>query len=153
MTPTVAGAGTPGNRTGAFRWRQLVGVPALAACLALPGCGHTVLGPSGPLATGRWTSDSACLAVADSGCDLIVGCGHGRFSRPVVGSDGRFEVDGTYRIEAGPISTTPPPPAHFSGSLNGSRLTLTVAPTSDGLPPATFIFTLTGGGNCPVQCL
>ena len=42
-------------------------------------------------------------------------------------ADGTFEVNGTYRIEAGPISINPAPPAMFSGILSAQTLTLQVA--------------------------
>src|SRR5713101_1604795 len=45
------------------------------------------------LATGRWTGDGACLAVSDTGCNLAVGCGHGQFPRPIIRSDGTFDID------------------------------------------------------------
>jgi len=113
--------------------------------------------PAGPaeiaLTTGRWTGSGACLSVTEAMCNLVVGCGHGQFQRPMVGSDGTFEVDGTYRIEVGPISINPAPPAHFSGSVTGSRLILTVVP-SGSLPTASYSMTATsGGGTCSVPCL
>src|SRR4029453_14855313 len=115
---------------------------ALVACCGLLGCTRTPASPGeGPLATGRWTGDGVCLSVTDSGCNLAVGCGHGQFRRPVIRADGTFEVDGTYRIQGGPISIEPAPPAHFSGSLAGSRLTLTVVPTGGSLRPASYSMT------------
>jgi hypothetical protein len=87
--------------------------------------------------------------VTETECNLAVGCGHGHFSRPTVRADGTFDVDGTYRIEAGPISIDPAPPAHFWGSLTGSRLILNVMP-SGSLPPASYAMTPTTGGTCPI---
>src|SRR5215510_14232438 len=80
-------------------------------------CGETATEPGDTmiLTTGRWTGDGACLSVAADGCDLVVGCGHGQFPVPTARADGTFQVDGTYRIEAGPISINPAPPATFSG--------------------------------------
>src|SRR6266851_6035991 len=107
------------------RRRARVLVVALVAFGGLLGCHDNPSGPgAGPLATGRWTGDGACLTVTDTGCNLAVGCGHGQFARPTLRADGTFDVDGTYRIEVGPVSITPAPPAHFSGSLVGSLLTL-----------------------------
>jgi hypothetical protein len=85
-------------------------------------------------------------------CNLAVGCGHGRFAKPILRADGTFDVDGTYRIEAGPISIEPAPPAHFSGVVSGSRLTLRVAP-SGSLPLASYSMSLTAAGTCPIPCL
>jgi len=116
-------------------------------------CSHNPTGPgAGPLAAGRWTGDGACLSVASAGCDLTVGCGHGRFAQPTVRADGTFDVDGTYRIEVGPISIEPAPPAHFSGVVSGSRVTLTVVP-SGSLSPATYSMIRTTTGTCSIPCV
>jgi hypothetical protein len=104
------------------------------------------------LPNGRWAGDGACLAVADAGCDLVVGCGHGQFPKPVIGVDGGFDLDGTYRIEAGPVSLDPPPPAHFSGSVTGSFLLLKVVP-SDPLPAASYTLRPSTAGTCLVPCV
>lgn len=117
---------------------------ALAAC-------HSPTEPD--LATGRWIGDGACLSVADSGCNLVAGCGHGQFPRPVLQSNGTFEIDGTYRIEAGPIGIDPAPPAHFSGTQIGPTLVLTVVPTASGLLPATYTMSPTSAGTCTVPCV
>src|SRR5579864_3055499 len=128
-------------------------VVALVACSSLLGCHGSPTGPGdGPLATGRWTGDGACLSVTDTGCNLAVGCGHGQFPQPTIRADGTFDVDGTYRIEVGPISIEPAPPAHFSGVVIGSRITLTVMP-SGPLPAATYSITPTSAGTCPVACV
>jgi len=104
------------------------------------------------LAAGRWTGGGACLSVSDSQCELAVGCGHGKFPKPIIRNDGTFDVDGTYRIEVGPVSINPPPPAHFSGSLVGSTLTLNVIPTGS-LPPATYSLKPTTPGGCTPPCV
>ena len=126
---------------------------AFVACGGLLACNGNSAGPSeGPLATGRWTGDGACLSVADTGCNLAVGCGHGQFPRPIIRADGTFDVDGTYRIEVGPISIEPAPPAHFSGVVLGSRVTLNVMP-SGSLPAAVYSMTPTTAGTCPIPCV
>jgi hypothetical protein len=90
--------------------------------------------------------------VTESSCNFVAGCGHGQFPRPVVSESGTFEVDGTYRIEAGPVSIQPAPPARFSGSLIGGRLILTVTPAAP-LQPASYSMILNGTGTCSVPCL
>jgi hypothetical protein len=90
--------------------------------------------------------------VADTSCSLAVGCGHGEFPRPTIRADGTFDVDGTYRIEVGPISINPAPPAHFSGAVTGSRLRVNVAP-SGSLLPASYSMTSTTTGTCPIPCV
>jgi len=127
---------------------------ALVWCCGLLACNRGPAGPGeGPLATGRWTGEGACLSVSETGCNLAVGCGHGQFSRPIIRPDGTFDADGTYRIEVGPISIEPAPPAHFSGSMSGSRLTLTVVPTAGSLRPASYSMTLASNGGCPIPCV
>ena len=127
---------------------------ALAVSGCFSGCHDTSTGPSeGPLAFGRWTGDGACLSVTDMGCNLGVGCGHGQFPRPLLRADGTFDVDGTYRIEVGPVSIDPAPPAHFSGSVAGSDLILNVVPTAGSLKPASYSMTPTSAGTCPIPCV
>src|SRR5207249_4815937 len=130
--------------------RAALGAVALGAFLTA--C-HGPTAPEQTLPIGRWTGDGACLAVAETQCDVAVGCGHGQFPRPAVRADGTFDVDGTYRVEVGPISTDPPPPAHFSGSVRDGIVILTVVP-SGGVPPrATFTMRPASAGRCPVPCL
>ena len=67
------------------------------------------------------------MTVADT-CTMTSGCAHGQFPRPTLRDDGTFDIDGTYRIEIGPVSYEPAPSAHFSGSVVGSKMVLTVTP-------------------------
>jgi len=135
------------------RWASRLFVVALVACGGLSACNRNPAGPSeGPLANGRWTGNGGCLSVTDSGCNLAIGCGHGQFPRPIIRADGTFDVDGTYRIEVGPISIEPAPAAHYSGVVIGSRLILNVTP-SGSLPPASFSMTPTTAGTCPIPCV
>jgi hypothetical protein len=123
-------------------------------CGFLVGCDVNPTEPrEAPLANGRWTGNGACLSVTDEGCNLAVGCGHGQFPKPTIRADGTFDVDGTYRIEAGPVSINPAPPAHFSGSVNGSTLILNVAPTFESLPPASYSMKSSAAGSCPIPCV
>jgi hypothetical protein len=71
----------------------------------------------------------------------------------MIRADGTFDVDGTYRIEVGPISIEPAPPAHFSGSISSSRLILTVVPTAGSLQLASYSMTPTSVGTCPIPCV
>jgi len=129
-------------------------IAVTVACCALAACGSNPNAPRpGPLADGGWSGGGACLSVAESGCNLTAGCGHGQFPRPTIRDDGTFDADGTYRIEAGPISNAPPPPAHFHGSLLGSTLTVTVVP-SNGLLTVTYVLSPSAsGGSCGVACV
>lgn len=106
------------------------------------------------LTMGRWIGDGACLSVAQDGCDLVIGCGHGQFPLPVLRADGTFEAQGTYRVEVGPISINPAPPATFSGISIGKTLTVRVTPSDPSLGPASYVLQLTGAsGKCAVPCV
>jgi hypothetical protein len=129
-------------------------------CVLLGACSAET--PAQPAATmlsaGTWTGNG-CLSVATDGCDLVVGCGHGRFSVPTVRADGTFDVEGTYRVEAGPVSIDPAPPATFSGVVRGQTLTLTVTPhDASGRPTANalqFVLQFTGAASrgCVTACV
>jgi len=125
------------------------------AAVLLVSCNGSPTDPDGSprdLPLGRYSNDTSCVSIAQSECDLVAGCWHGRFTRPTIAS-GRFSVSGTYRLEAGPVSTDPPPPATFSGTIAGTTLTITVERTDKSIPPATYVVTLAGAGNCPQLCL
>lgn len=126
----------------------------VACLLCCAACGGAPTEPRDALAAGLWAGDGGCLAVNGQICDLAVGCGHGQFPRPTVRADGTFTVDGSYRIEAGPITIDPPPPAKFSGVVTGGKMVLTVVPSGTSLPPASYTLQLSKGfGTCPVRCL
>jgi len=132
-------------------------LPLLIACL-LATCGSptdpvsvTTSGGATTLAAGRWSGRTACLSVEGTEAHLIAGCLHGRFARPVLLPDGTFSVDGTWRFEAGPVTQDNPPPAHFTGSLTGTTLTLKVQPMTGAL--LTFEVTLDGTDPCPTLCV
>ena len=120
------------------------------ACGIVAACDGGPTEPRGPLPIGRWGGGGACLSVGGTDCDFTVGCGHGQFPRPTVRADGTFDVDGTYRIEIGPVSLDPAPPAHFSGVLSGSTLTLKVVPTATGLAPASYTLRQNASVGCPL---
>jgi len=139
---------------GAGAWLTRM-VAAGLVCLLVDACAGTPTQPrDSTLPAGRWTGDGGCLSVAVDGCDLVVGCGHGQFPPPVVHADGTFEVNGTYRIEVGPITISPAPPAMFSGVLRGQTLTLSVTPGDPSLRPASYVLQLTNAsGKCAVPCV
>jgi hypothetical protein len=80
------------------------------------------------LARGTWGGDNAGAIVDDSIVHVHIGCTLGNFPPPTVLDDeGRFSVAGSYTLRAFPIAVGPPLPAFFTGVVNGSQLTLSVA--------------------------
>jgi hypothetical protein len=131
----------------------LVILAASLASLLVCACAGPTRPYEGALPAGRWSGSGACLSVGADVCDLVVGCGHGQFPVPIL-RGGTFVVDGTYRIEAGPVGGDPAPPATFSGVLNGDLLIIRVTPTAPSLVPASYVLEFTNGsGKCTVPCV
>lgn len=118
--------------------------------------------PIGPpirlLQVGNWGSpqspglDNRLLTVSRTSAILQSECSNGVIGETIfLDATGRFDVFGTYQIQAGP--TGPPRPARFVGLAYGETLTLTVTLTGE---KQTFgPFTLTFGqvpkiGYCPI---
>jgi hypothetical protein len=84
--------------------------------------------PAATLALGHWGRGGICMNVSASVVNINAGCVGGNFPTPLIDPDGHFEADGTYT----PIPGAPPPqpilpiPAHFSGFVSGSEVTLTI---------------------------
>ncbi|MDQ2971149.1 MAG: hypothetical protein M3R34_08415, partial [Acidobacteriota bacterium] len=78
--------------------------------------------------------DRIQLTVTDSGGTLQQLCARGTIDRPLVlDSGGRFDATGSYiRQRGGPIRLDDIHPARFTGSTDGTTLTLTVTQTDDG---------------------
>jgi hypothetical protein len=98
--------------------------------LAVAACGRSVTG--GPsehvLARGTWGGDNAGAIVDDSIVHVHIGCTLGNFPPPIVlDAEGRFSIEGNYTLRAYPIAVGPPLPAVFTGVVNGTELTLSVA--------------------------
>ena len=116
--------------------RPRVGAPAIFApvvgvTLAVAACsGRSVAaGPSAHVLTvGTWGGENAGAIVDDTVVHVHIGCTLGNFPPPTVVDDaGRFSVEGNYTLRAYPIAVGPPLPAVFTGVVNGSQLTLSVA--------------------------
>ena len=124
---------------------------ALIAAASLSCTGSSPDAPSGPLPDGQWGAGGACVTIADS-CTFTSGCAHGQFPRPTLRGDGTFDVDGTYRVEIGPVSYEPAPSAHFSGSVVGSKMTITVTPGGT-LQQTTYTLKPDSSAKCGINCV
>jgi len=143
-----------GGRPRVAAWPGLAAAVGLV-CVLAGACGGASARPGGiPLSSGRWTDGAVCLAVTAEQSELIAGCGHGRFATPLVREDGTFDVEGTYRIEAGPVGIEPAPPAAFSGTVKGHTLTLAVTPSDPSIGRGSYVLQWTSAaGGCAVRCL
>jgi hypothetical protein len=128
-------------------------IPALALLsLLLATCGRTSpTEPAAPtfLPEGHYSSTAMCLDVTAASVQIVGGCGHGSFPRPLVNAEGTFTADGTFTVTFGPPSNTPTP-AHFAGTVSGDTVTVTV--TNAG--PTGFKWQALRGSAlpCPVAC-
>lgn len=116
--------------------------------------------PLGPpiqlLRSGDWGSpqspglDNRLLIVTRAGALLRSECSKGVIDGAItLDAAGRFDVIGTYQVQAGPVGL--PRAARYVGFTNGNRLTFTVMTADQTLGP----FTLTLGqapriGYCPI---
>jgi hypothetical protein len=80
----------------------------------------------GALALGTWGGDSSGLIVSDTAMHLHIGCTFGDASgRIPVGTNGQFDVRGSYMLRAYPIAVGPSVPARFVGHVDGGTATIT----------------------------
>jgi IPT/TIG domain len=105
------------------------------------------------LALGHWGSPDACLDVTATQVTTTFHCDGGSFPTPLVGSDGRFEVDGTFESLfplPGPIVS-----AHYSGVLQGTSLTIAVRVGTTTVPGISVQFGFPSPCNsasfCPIS--
>lgn len=108
------------------------------------------------LPVGVWGTARAVLTVEADAARLELDCAHGTLDGPIALDDmGRFDQAGLYVVERpGPIVVGQPPdshPARFAGTLRGTSLTLTVAPTDGSTGPGTFQLTRGDAGQL-VKC-
>jgi hypothetical protein len=86
---------------------------------------------SGDVSEGFWGGMHVRMKVAGEGVELEFDCARGSISAPFrTDAEGRFDLPGTYTREGhGPIRIGREPtaaPAHYSGRVEGSKMTLSV---------------------------
>lgn len=103
---------------------------------------------------GTWGGENAGLIASDSAAHVHIGCTVGETDGPIhPDADGRFEVTGTYNVDAFPVDRGITHPARFSGQIIGRSMTLTVVLTDTvrQLGPVTLTFGKEPKmGPCPI---
>ena len=120
-----------------------------ALMIVLAGCGTTT-GPDAVIMTGSWGGDHAVLDVTATSASIEFDCAHGTLPVPLTLNRGTFDVTGDFVQEhGGPIrsdETVDRQPARYTGSVNGSTMSLHVRLTATGEDRGTYTLTrgLTG---------
>ena len=116
---------------------------ALAAVFGLisgVGCDSGTGPPMSPV-VGTWGGKDAGLIAADTGAHVHIGCTLGDTKGQIrPDATGRFSVEGTYNVDAYPVSRGIIHPARFTGRITGRVMTLTVtlSDTARQLGPVTL---------------
>jgi len=81
--------------------------------------------------TGAWGGDHISIEVGSKSASIEYDCAHGTIEGPLeVDANGRFNLRGTHTPErGGPIRADEQQksqPAHYSGSISGNKMTLTL---------------------------
>ena len=103
---------------------------------------------------GTWGGDNAGMIVNGTDIHVHIGCTLGDAVGPIhPGADGRFEIAGTYNVDAYPVNRGITHPATFSGQIVGQTMTLSVTLTDTGqvLGPVTLVYGKEPKmGPCPI---
>ena len=103
---------------------------------------------------GTWGGENAGLIVNGTDVHVHIGCTLGDAVGPILpDANGRFEVSGTYNVDAYPVSRGITHPAAFSGQITGQSMTLTVSLTDTArvLGPVTLVYGKEPRmGPCPI---
>jgi hypothetical protein len=107
--------------------------------------------PAPPALTASHWGGRACVEVLPSEIDVTGVCAFGSFALPAkIDPDGHFETDGSWAAGVGPITLPAGEPAHLSGLVQGSELTLLVQTATATIGPVVVDY----GSHtpCPTAC-
>ncbi len=103
---------------------------------------------------GTWGGDNAGLIANDTTAHVHIGCTLGDTKSSIrPDADGRFDVVGTYNVDAYPVDRGITHPARFTGHIAGHTMTLIVilTDTARQLGPVTLIYGREPKmGPCPI---
>jgi len=132
---------------------RLFSVASVVAVVAVVGCSAATSTPITDV-VGTWGGDNAGMIVTGTDVHVHIGCTLGDAVGPIhPDADGRFELDGTYNVDAYPIDRGITHPAKFSGHIIGRTMTLTVTLTDTArvLGPVALVYGKEPKmGPCPI---
>jgi hypothetical protein len=101
----------------------------LASLLVLASTCNEGTEPPRPLTEGTWGGENAAVIVLDTVVHIHIGCTYGNAPPPPSPgvSEGRFELTGTYNIDAHPVNLGIFHPARISGEVSGRWMIVSVA--------------------------
>jgi hypothetical protein len=98
-------------------------VRGLVVVVLLAGCGASARPPLDRVPAGTWGGEDAGLIVTADGAHAHVGCTLGDVAGEIpVDDQGRFDVAGTYNVDAFPVDRGIRHPARFTGETDGRTL-------------------------------
>jgi len=108
--------------------RFVLGVLAAGLTLGTGPCeGPEAIGLTHGLVVGTWGGENAGLIGDDTSAHVHIACTFGNVMQGIEpGTDGRFDVPGSYVLRAYPVAVGPSLPARFQGTVTGKSLTLSV---------------------------
>ena len=114
---------------------------ALALLVVAGACGTEARLDRVPV--GTWGGDDAGMLVQPTSAHVHIGCTKGDVPEAIpLDAEGRFDVGGTYNVDAYPVDRGILHPARFTGTTDGRTLTLRVSLTDTGriLGPVVLTF-------------
>jgi hypothetical protein len=133
--------------------RAMPGIRFIALFIAAAACYNASSAPITEI-VGTWGGDNAGLIAGDTSAHVHIGCTLGDTKSSIrPDADGRFDVIGTYNVDAYPIDRGITHPARFTGHVAGHTMTLTVilTDTARQVGPVTLIYGKEPKmGPCPI---
>src|SRR5687768_16965627 len=128
-------------------------IPVILSVFAVVACSAATSTPITDV-VGTWGGENAGLIVSGNDVHVHIGCTLGNTVAPIhPDANGRFEVSGTYNVDAYPVDRGITHPAIFSGQIVGKTMTLRVAltDTARALGPVTLTYGKEPKmGPCPI---
>lgn len=128
-------------------------IPVILSVFAVVACSAATSTPITDV-VGTWGGENAGMIVSGKDVHVHIGCTLGNAVGPIqADANGRFEVSGTYNVDAYPVDRGIMHPATFTGRIIGETMTLTVTLTDTGraLGPVTLTYGKEPKmGPCPI---